>query len=106
MNIRNITFDKVIIKSKSISGIVWHATVRLHPYDDNIMGDAVVVYGSASNNVQSPNESSCVSYSFIKWKLISFLPWCMEFKCLGAVGDQLESVDIKCIYSLPLMDKE
>jgi len=106
MNIRHISFDKVIIKSKSKMNICYNAMVRLYPIEDKMMGGDVAIEGYRQNNVQRPNAGSESNYVFINWQLISFDSWNLKFKCKGAVGNKLMDYEVCCIYSLPLKDDE
>jgi hypothetical protein len=106
MNIKSIIFDKVTIKRASEVYIVWHAIVKLYHRYASKMADAVVISRSKSINIQDPPNEECrISHSFIKWELVSFFPWSMKFRCLGAVDGKLEEFEVECEYSLPLKDE-
>jgi hypothetical protein len=106
MNIRHISFDKVVMKSKQETLVCWNAMVRLVSSNDKMMSSAVVIDGYRVNNVQRPRGEFETNFAFTGWKLISFDSWNMKFKCKGAVKDTLVDFEVDCIYSLPLKDEE
>jgi hypothetical protein len=106
MNIRHISFDRVVMKSKHATYVCYNAMVCLWPYHGKMMAGAAYVNGFSINNVQRPNVACEASYSFINWKVVSFDGSGMKIKCQGAMGDELVYFEIDCIYSLPLKDEE
>jgi hypothetical protein len=101
VNIKNITFDKVIMKSKTRAFIAYHATVSLCSFDDPSMGGAVVIDGYSDLNNIGPRSHS---YVFAGWEVVALHDRGFWFKCRGAKEDSLEDFEVECIYSLPLMD--
>jgi hypothetical protein len=106
MNIRHISFDKVVMKSKHETYVCYNAMIRLVSLKDKMMGGAVVIDGYRENNIQRPLGEFVANYVFTGWHLISFDSWSLKFKCKGAEEDKLVDFYVECIYSLPLMDEE